>query len=206
MRELYIVTHTEAQHHVDQLVGGWYDSSLTKRGLRQADAVAERLDELLEAAPRIITSDLARTRETAERIAARFGTPVDQSSDLREMSQGVAEGRHQAWLDERFVPAPEENRLDFRSVEGSETKREFITRIYRAVDAILEDPAPAQIVVTHGFAMTFVVASWVRMPLESASHINVRATSGGISRLVEDDFFRNRQIHTLNEVAHLEGI
>lgn len=206
MRELYVVTHPESQHHVDQLVGGWYDSSLTARGLRQADAIALRLEASLDAPPRIVTSDLARTRETAERIAVRFGTEFAELSDLREMTQGVGEGKSQAWLDERFVPAPEDNRLDFRSVEGSETKREFMTRVYRAVDTILDHPAPVQVIVTHGFTMTFVIAAWVRMPLEAASHINVRATSGGISRLVEDDFFRNRQIHTLNEVTHLEGI
>jgi probable phosphoglycerate mutase len=71
------------------------------------------------ALPRIVTSDLARTREPAERIASRFGTLFAALPDLREMSYGIAEGKPQAWLDKRFVPASESNRLDFSSVEGS---------------------------------------------------------------------------------------
>jgi probable phosphoglycerate mutase len=205
VRDIYVVTHTEAQHHVDDLVGGWYDSSLTERGQRQAVAVADRLAELIDATPLIVSSDLARTRETAESIAARFDTDFTSTGDLREMSQGSGEGKPQAWFDERFTPAPEDNRLDHRSYEDGETKREMMTRIYRGMDAVLEDEAPVQVVVTHGFALTFVIAAWVKMPLEAAGYINVRATSGGITHLHEDDFFRNRQIRSLNETSHLDG-
>ena len=206
MRDLYVVTHTEAQHHVDDLVGGWYDSSLTERGRRQAAAVADRLAGLIDAMPRIVSSDLARTRETAEAIAAAFGTDFSSMSDLREMSQGSGEGKPRAWFDKRFTAAPENNRLDHRSYEDGETKREMMTRIYRAMDEIFQEDAPVQVIVTHGFAMTFVVAAWVKMPLEAAGYINVRATSGGISHLQEDDFFRNRQIRFLNDARHLDGI
>jgi probable phosphoglycerate mutase len=137
--------------------------------------------------PRIITPHLARMREAAARIASRLGV---STSDLREMSKGSAEGKPQAWLDERFVPAPEDNRLDFRSALGTETKQEFAGHMYRAMGAILGAEASVQIVVPHGFAMTFVVAAWVRMPLDAAGYFNLRATSGGIMHLHEDDFFR----------------
>lgn len=36
MRHLYVVTHTEATHHVDNIVGGWHDSQLTPNGKRAA--------------------------------------------------------------------------------------------------------------------------------------------------------------------------
>ena len=36
MRRVTVVVHAETQHPVDQLVGGWYDSSLTERGRKQA--------------------------------------------------------------------------------------------------------------------------------------------------------------------------
>lgn len=206
MRDIYVVTHTESQHHIDDLVGGWYDSSLTERGRQQAFAVADRLADLTDTTPRIVSSDLARARETAEPIAARFDTDFTSMPDLREMSQGSGEGKPQAWFDERFTAAPEDNRLDHRSYEDGETKREMMTRIYRAMDEILEDDAPVQMIVTHGFALTFVIAAWVKMPLETAGYINVHATSGGISHLHEDDFFRNRQIRSLNDTRHLDGI
>ncbi|WP_294569885.1 hypothetical protein [uncultured Arthrobacter sp.] len=34
MRSIYIATHPEATHVTKDLVGGWYDSSLTTRGRR----------------------------------------------------------------------------------------------------------------------------------------------------------------------------
>jgi len=90
-------------------------------------------------------------------------------------------------------------------IAGAETKRAFAGRIYRAMDDIVASPCEHQVVVTHGFALTFVVAAWVGMPLDAAGYINVRATSGGITWLREDDIFHNRGIISVNETAHLAG-
>jgi probable phosphoglycerate mutase len=43
MRHIYLVTHPEAQHHVDGIVGGWHDSDLTARGRLQAERIADVL-------------------------------------------------------------------------------------------------------------------------------------------------------------------
>ena len=102
-------------------------------------------------------------------IAERFNATLKLMSDLRELSYGTAEGKPQSWLDARFEPAPDDNRLDHRSIDDAETKREFLTRVYRAVDEIVASDNPNQIIVTHGYAMTFVVTRWIRMPLESTA-------------------------------------
>ena len=52
-------------------------------------------------------------------------------------------------------------------------------------------------------AMTFVVAAWIRMPIEATGHINIRASSGGITLLQEDDFLRNRALRYVNDTTHL---
>jgi probable phosphoglycerate mutase len=57
--------------------------------------------------------------------------------------------------------------------------------------------------VTHGFAATMVLAAWIRMPLEAADYVAFRASSGSISELRQDDVFHNRQIASLDDVAHL---
>lgn len=43
------------------------------------------------------------------------------------------------------------------------------------------------------------------MPLGSAGYVNIRSSSGGITLLEEDDFFRNRTVVSLNDVSHLAG-
>jgi 2,3-bisphosphoglycerate-dependent phosphoglycerate mutase len=207
VKHLYVVAHTQATHHVEGRVGGWHDSSLTDLGRRQASLVARRLRDLVpEDAPvEIHASDLKRAFQTAEAIARLVPVPIRATADLREISYGAAEGKSQAWLDERFAPAPRGgNRLDHDiGIPGAETRRRFAQRIYRGMDRILASPCPHQIVVTHGFAVTFVVAAWIEMPLAAARSIAVHSTPGGVTLLVEDDRFRNRAIVSVNDTAHL---
>ena len=204
MKNIYVVTHTESIHHVEEKVGGWFDTGLTDIGRAQAQLVAEQLMDLLGSqTPIILSSDLLRSRETASIVAAQFKCSLNLTSDLREISCGIAEGKPQSWLDARFKPAPDDNRLDHRIIDQAETKREFSKRIYRVVDKIVSSDQPNHIVVTHGYAMTFVVACWIRMPLEAAGYVNFRSSSGGITHLQEDDFLRNRAVRFLNRTSHL---
>jgi probable phosphoglycerate mutase len=208
LKHLYVVTHPQSQHHTEGRVGGWYDRGLTELGQRQASAIGERLRELLpeEAAAELYSSDLLRAAQAAEVIALHLGVPVQITDDLREISSGEAEGQPQAWLDERYVYPPKSgNRMDHRNgLAGAESRRELAERIYCAMERILASSCSHQIIVTHGFALTFVVAAWIKMPLEAADYIAVKTTSGGITQLVEDDVFHNRGIVSLNETAHLK--
>jgi probable phosphoglycerate mutase len=209
IRTLYVVTHPEATHHVERVVGGQFDSELTDRGKRQAAAIAERLAEMVPSheVVELFTSDLRRTAQTAEAIASRLDLRPVLMSDLREKSYGVAGGRPQQWLDDRFVPPPPvgERMHHDEGVEGAETKAELAQRTYRAVEQILARDCAHQIVVTHGGTMTFVVCAWIRMPIEAAGYASFRSTSGGITVLREDDHFRNRAVKSLNDTAHLQS-
>lgn len=208
MRRVYVVAHPEAQHHVDGLVGGWYDSDLTSKGHEQAGLIARRLRALIPVGESVALhcSDLQRTVQTAAHIAPVLGVRAQERRALREKSYGVAEGGPQGWLDERFIAPPAEgDRLDHHEgVDGSETKRTFAERIYDAMASIETDPAAHQVVVTHGFAVTFLVAAWIRMPLDATGYVNFRSSSGGITLLSEDDFFHNRAVLSLNETDHLD--
>lgn len=210
MRRLYVVTHPESVHHVSRVVGGWFDSGLTDRGLRQADRIAERIRELVPdgSAVELYSSDLRRTAQTAQAIARRLGVEPALVKGLREKSYGAAEGREQAWLDERFVPPPPtgDRMSHHEGIEGAETRQELATRVYEAMSGILASPCAHQVVVTHGFALTFVVAAWIHLPLESAGYVALRSTSGGITVLEQDDFFHNRAVVSLNDTSHLEAV
>ncbi len=87
-KDIYLVAHGEAQHHVQGLVGGWYDSDLTELGHRQAQAIAGRLAERLAGAPsaEVYASDLRRTAQTAAPIARVLGVEPVLWRDLRERS------------------------------------------------------------------------------------------------------------------------
>jgi probable phosphoglycerate mutase len=207
MRTLYVVTHPEATHHVEGVVGGQFDSDLTTRGRRQASAIAERVVQLV---PRggdveLFTSDLRRTAQTAEVIATALDLRPIPMSDLREKSSGVAGGKPQRWLDDRFIPPPVvgDRMNHHEGIEGGETRGELARRSYRAVDTILARPCAHQVVVTHGTALTFVISAWIRMPVEAAGYVWFHATSGGITVLHEDDLAHYRTVESLNDTSHL---
>lgn len=208
MRTLYVVTHPEATHHVEGVVGGWHDSHLTPAGVRAAGSIARALREQVPdgAEVELYSSDLRRTARTAEEVGAAFGVRPVLDRDLREKSYGEAGGKPQEWLDRRFVPPPAVGeRMDHdEGVAGAETKLEGARRLYAALDRILARPCRHQIIVTHGGSLTFLVASWIRMPIEAAGYASFRAPSGSITTLREDDFFHNRQLAVLGDTRHLD--
>ncbi|WP_253181989.1 histidine phosphatase family protein [Cellulosimicrobium cellulans] len=163
-RTVHVVTHPQATHHVERRVGGQHDSDLTAAGLRDAERIASALRERIPAAAerRLVSSDLLRTRRTAEAVAHALEVAPTFDGRLREKSNGAAHGRPQAWSDARFVPPPAVgDRLDHdEGVEGAETRRDLAVRVYAAVtDLLADEHGDHLVVVTHGFAATFVVAA-----------------------------------------------
>jgi probable phosphoglycerate mutase len=206
VRTLYVVTHPEAAHHVEGLVGGWHDSRLTAAGVKAAGEIAGALRDAVPAgaAVELYSSDLRRTAETAEVVGARFGVRPVFDGRLRERSFGEVEGKSKSEWDRVFVPPPAVgDRMGHVDVPGAETRAAVARRVYAAVDEILESDAEHQILVTHGFAMTYVVAAWIGMPPESLGHVVFKVRSGSISTLHEDDVYRGRLVMRLGDARHL---
>jgi probable phosphoglycerate mutase len=205
MKTLYVVTHPQSVHHVEGRVGGWYDTALTDLGRRKAAAIAIRLADLCAGqSPSLVSSDLQRCSETSEIIGRQLSLTPRLTPGLREMSCGVAEGQPQAWLSARRLPVPEEGGLDDTGgIEGAETRRQTGTRIYGAMDEIFADPTDCHIIVTHGFALTFVIAWWIGMPIESLGRVNFPVASGSITHLAEHSFWKSRAVVTLGDAKHL---
>ena len=204
MQQVFVVTHPESIHHVEHRVGGWYDTGLTERGRAQAAQIAASLKgQTRKLEVEITASDLKRTAETAAIIGELLGVTPLLDADLREMSFGVAEGQPQEWLTRNQVPPSGADQLDYRGVVKGESRRQVATRIYRALEAIVARPCETQIIVTHGIAMTFVVAAWIGMPLEAVGQVAFPVKSGSITRLIADPYWRNRGVASLGDVSHL---
>ncbi|TDW60748.1 histidine phosphatase family protein [Kribbella pratensis] len=207
MRHIYLVTHPEAQHHVDDLVGGWHDSVLTARGHQQAERIADVLANRIGPQPvEIYSSDLRRASQAAERIARRFSVEVQLDARLRERSNGEADGRPQTWLAERRVPLPEygDRLAHHDGPAGAETRLALVERLYPALADILTSPATNQIIVSHGSASSYLIAAWIGMPMTSTDRVFFPLTSGSITTLRRNDTHFSHQVLTLNETDHLE--
>jgi len=188
VQRLYVVAHTESIHHIEGRVGGGYDTDLTTRGRRQASAVAEALASTIGAQPAgalaLFSSPLRRAAQTAVAIGARLDLTPNLDACLREIGCGIAEGRPQGWLEAHYRPFPEGSaRLDHQICEGAETRRSAAARIFPAVARLRDDPRPTGIVVTHGFAHSFVVAAWLNLPREVMAQARFRTSPGAITTL-----------------------
>jgi probable phosphoglycerate mutase len=209
MRTVYVVTHPEATHHVERVVGGWHDSQLTPAGEVAAASIGVELRTRIPegVAAKLFSSDLQRAAETSRIVGALIDTKPVLDQRLREKSYGEAEGQPQQWLDERFQPPPPVgDRMEHdEGLRGAETKRQFARRIYAFMDDLLRDRCEHQVLITHGYAVTFIVAAWIKMPAESLGYVNFRVPSGSITVLREDDYFHNRQVASLGDSYHLNA-
>jgi probable phosphoglycerate mutase len=206
MKNVYVVTHTEATHHVQGLLGGWYDTSLTENGRSQARKIALALcNEIGEQNIPIYSSDLKRCAETADAFAEVFSSTVILDRDLREMSFGDADGKNQEWLRKNMTPKPADgNRLDHKIVRNSESRRDVGTRIQSSVNRIASRPENNIIIVTHGFALTFVIMAWLRIPVENMDYCSFNGRTGGVTLLHEDDLFESRYVMYTNKQDYLQ--
>ena len=208
MRNVYVICHAQSLHHVEQKVGGWYDTGLTKLGQKQAAAIARQLAEVIEPSQTALyASDLLRAAETAQSIAQACGLSIELMSDLREATSGLADGCPQQWLWERFAPPPQDDsRIDYRICDGAESRRDFATRLYRAMDNILATPKRDIIIVSHKFALTFLIAAWQKVPITNVDYLTFQAKPASITCLREDDLFCNRVLVYLCDTTHLKGL
>jgi broad specificity phosphatase PhoE len=141
----YFVRHGESAGNAARIFTGQTDSPLTERGRRQAEAIADELANIKF--DRIVTSDLSRTRDTAETIAKRRGMPVEVFPELREIDVGDRTGTPfdevrglPNWTDDGFVAWP-----------GGETLDQVVRRILGVVDRLTrESPGKTILVVGHG--------------------------------------------------------
>jgi broad specificity phosphatase PhoE len=141
----YFVRHGESEGNAARIFTGQTDSPLTARGRQQAAAVAEELAKVKF--DRIVSSDLSRTRDTAETIARRQGMRVEVVPELREIDVGERTGKTfdetagmPGWNDDGFVSWP-----------GGETLDQVLARTLGAIARLTrESPGKTILVVGHG--------------------------------------------------------
>ena len=204
-KTIIVVRHAESEHHIKKLSGGWTNTPITEVGHQQAHRLAQRLKTELAGRPvRLITSDLLRTRNTAQHIAEALGVEAVADERLREFNNGEAANLPQEEVDRRWPREPGPMGLDERAWPGCETWREFYARACAFMDALdLDGPTP--ILVTHGGMLFVLVAAWLNMPPElmKVSNFYAHVTSVTVLRRPAHGL---KEVERLNDVSHLAGM
>jgi probable phosphoglycerate mutase len=196
------VRHGETVWNAEMRMQGQLDTELSARGRRQAARAAAALaDEGIE---HIVSSDLARARDTAAAIAAVVGLPLGTDPGLRERCFGVFERHTYAEIDARWpTEAARWRRHDPTfAPAGGETLIEFDARAVAAVKAIAERArGRSLLVVTHGGVLDCLYRAACGLALDAPR--SWQLGNAAINRLL----FTGERFTLVgwNDTAHLEG-
>jgi len=207
MLQAYLVRHGETLWNAERRIQGQSDSPLTDKGETQARQVAERAKAL--GITHIITSDLGRTRRTAEIIADICGCDVTLEPRLRELNMGVLERRPLDSLteeEEGWRRQLVNGTADGRIPEG-ESMQELSDRMHAALAACLELPQGSRpLLVSHGMALGCLVSTILGLPAYAERRLRLRNCS--ISRI---DYQQSPWlasgwvVETAGDVSHLDA-
>jgi len=170
------------------------DTPLSTRGQQQAEAVAARLAALGIAG--ILSSDLPRTVQTAQALAARTGLPVTTSDLLRERDYGELRGRPYDSLG--FDPL-----TMTQAPPGGESAETFRRRVEQAFALAVRTRAALSgplVVVTHGLVLHAMFSGHVQLRAGDALPLRVGNTSVTICAADAP-----HAVDLLDCVAHLDG-
>ena len=125
MTRLYLIRHAEAEGNIFRRMQGHYNSRITPNGLRQIAALEQRFADI--PIDGVWSSDLFRTRRTAEAIYRPKGLPLHPDPRFREVNVGIWEDRPFGELEWSW---PEEldafyHRPETWNVSGAETFAQY---------------------------------------------------------------------------------
>ncbi|HUS29085.1 MAG TPA: histidine phosphatase family protein [Kofleriaceae bacterium] len=152
MPRLYLARHGETEWNAIGRLQGHTDVPLNERGRQQARELAAAVRTL--GIGSVITSDLARARETGAIIAGELGLGEPRVvAELRERRIGVFEGLTR---DECMVRYPEAWAAWHARTgvpDGAEALAEATARMHAVLGTLAEEPGDPALVVSHGGVM-----------------------------------------------------
>lgn len=207
MLQVYLVRHGETQWNAQRRIQGQSDSALTEKGERQAEQVAERAKTL--GITHVISSDLGRTRHTAEIIAQACGVDVTLDARLRELDMGVLERRNIDTLSEEEEGWRRQlvnGTADGRIPEG-ESMLEMSERMHAALNACLDLPLGSRpLLVSHGMALGCLMSTILGLPAWAERRLRLRNCS--ISRVDHQQSLwlaSGWVVETAGDISHLDA-
>jgi probable phosphoglycerate mutase len=204
MTELIFIRHGETQWNIEGRVMGQLDSPLSRRGEKQALAIARRLSRIQIAA--LYSSDLGRALQTANAIANKFNIAVRLDKSLRERNMGVFQGLTreekkaqyaQVWKESKAIGA------DYIIPGGGESLNQRLARSIEVMNRLADDhPNETIVVVSHDGILRGFLGHILGLDVSSETRI-VRANASYNSFLKEDGQWR---LKVWGDTSHLQNI
>jgi len=200
---IHVVRHGRSRANWVGLVMGWLDESIEPEQNDAADAVAARL-AAASGPVRLVSSPLARARDTAAPLAAALTVDLETDARLGELHQGPWQGLAESEVARRWPlewsvwrTAPETLDLD-----GRETLAALYARVADAFDDLVRSSHAATVVVfTHDAVVRAAVAWTLRVGPSTYRHIDV----ANCSITTIHAYTSGPRLVALNDISHLPG-
>ena len=168
-RPIYLSRHGQSEYNVQGRIGG--DPSLSPAGVAYASRMAAWLsEELGDAEPRVFTSSLRRTRETARPLP----WPSRALRHLDEIDAGICDGMTYAEIAERYpqeFAARKQDKLRYRYPRG-ESYQDVIERLEPVIFEIERQRKPV-VLVAHQAVLRCLYAYLTGQPRERGPHLDM---------------------------------
>ena len=179
-RTVILVRHGQTAWNAEGRAQGHTDVGLDDTGRSQAEALAPLiagLDPTL-----LVTSDLARARETAALLEKETGLTAIEDPRWREYDLGERTGLTLAEFGER-LGTQFDGWWDVHAhveVPGAETSEDVASRIIPAFEELLErlDDGETAVVVTHGASLRIALVGILGWPLSTAGGFEAMRNCG----------------------------
>ena len=199
---LYLVRHCESEGNSCRRSQAQFDGIVTRKGLRQADALAKRFADVPVTA--IYSSDAYRSRMTAQPLADAKGLPVQLRTLLREYTIGIWEGvaiarsaRQNPELYARWTATPYDH-----NIPGAD---QFSTVADRGCEAIQrlakENPGGTVVAISHSCTINCTLTRLLGQPI--SYYGKVKSGDNTAVTKLEVDEEGNVEVIYINDDSHL---
>jgi len=204
MTEIYIIRHTQAEGNLYHMMQGHWDGKVTELGWKQIDALAERFRDIHVDA--VYSSDLYRTRMTAEALLRYHNPPMYTSTKLREINMGCWEAEFFANVNHscpdmvrRFVREPDKWKVD-----GSETYAQVQERAFGELMHIVKKHSGQTVaVVSHGVTIRCMLSRALNIALTDVDRLPI-VKNTSVTKLIYDDGGFTAEY--INDYSHLDAV
>jgi broad specificity phosphatase PhoE len=210
---IVLVRHGESLAQERRVVGGHGCAGLSALGIRQAEALRDRLLRSGELAgtTALYSSVMARAVQTAQILApALGGLEVEQDCDFCEGPPGPeSDGMPWEEFDQRW-PAPAEWSPDVAREPGGESYAQMRARVSAGLDEVAErHQGETVVVVCHGGVVVHSMLRWLEMePMGGRTRAWLDPVNSSLTewRMAENPMWRSEiELVRFNDHGHLCG-
>lgn len=186
-KTIIMVQHTEAQHHINGMIGAWGDWELTEFGKKQAYEIGKwLLYEDCDKCFNMYVSDLKRAVQTAEEINKTLQLTPIITDVIREVNAGLGNGKSRKWYNDNKRKRGECYDPDYKPFDDAESDRELWNRLYPFYQEIISNDMDRILIISHGTALSFLQSMLMGYAFKDIAKIRFNGVGSSVSKIVID--------------------